>query len=91
MAAAHKSCCQQQLPAPTPPGRCGCSANAPDAPAVPPRPAADVDELAPLAFLPVEAPGSAVPPAGHPVFGSLAHPAPAPPIDLTISLSRLTC
>jgi hypothetical protein len=91
MAAAHKSCCQKHLPAQTQPGRCGCSASSPDAPAVPPRPAADLDELAPLAIVTADLPGFALPPAGHPVYGSLAHPAPAPPIDLTISLSRLTC
>jgi hypothetical protein len=91
MAAAGKSCCQHQSPAPSRPGGCGCSTAGSDAPAVPPRPAADGDHLGPHAILALDAPGSALPPAGHPAFGSLAHPAPAPPIDLTLSLSRLTC
>src|SRR5829696_1021827 len=89
-ATAHKSCCHP-APAPTQAGRCGCSAPAPGAPAVPPRPAGDLDELGPLAVASLDAPGSALPHAGHPAYGSLAHPAPPPPIDLTVSLSRLTC
>jgi hypothetical protein len=88
-AAAHKSCCQHQSPARTTTGQCGCAAAGPEAPAAPPRPAADLDELSPLALPPALDP--ALPPAGHPAFGSLALPAPAPPIDLTLSLSRLTC
>ncbi|HKB06455.1 MAG TPA: hypothetical protein VKD90_29945 [Gemmataceae bacterium] len=58
---------------------------------MPPRPAGDLDELAPLALLTVDAPGSALPPAGHPAFGPLTYLAPTPLIDLTLSLSRLTC
>jgi hypothetical protein len=86
-----KSCCPHHAPAQTQTGRCGCSTAGHEAPAVPPRPAADLDELGPFTGLPVEVPDLALPPAGHPAFGSLALPAPAPPIDLTLSLSRLTC
>jgi hypothetical protein len=90
-AEAHKSCCPHQAPARAQTGQCGCPTAGSEPPAVPPRPAADLDELSPFAGLPAEVPDLPLPPAGHPAFGSLAPPEPAPPIDLTLSLARLTC
>jgi hypothetical protein len=89
---ARRPCC----PAPAnsaPATGCACSARSRPAnpePAVPPRPTAGDDH--PVLFAAVFAPPAhGVAPAGPPAAELAIHAAGPPPIDLIISLSRLTC
>ena len=74
-------------------GPCRCSAPMPEPspPVAPARPAAEFDDFGPPTLSPAIAFGSVLPPAGHRLFGPFTTQVPAPPIDLTLSLSRLTC